>query len=311
MPYMPFNYNEINMAVGSYSPNMVKYANNRTFAFWQRSLFQRACSVLKFELPEEWKGSTEDFFKYCLYVYGFVVISEDPLHGRYFQPCTLSGFGFYYQPTNALIANPTIESRNLVIGRDCELLKLTPDYYGVFDIINYYAEKLATLDNAINMSIINSKFAFALFAKNKAAALAFEKLMDKINRGEPAVILDKLPNDPTSKDEPYQFIDFGNLREKYITNDLLMDLQTILNDFDTEIGIPVLPYQKKERMVTSEAESKIIDATSRSIVWFETLKSSIDNIKKLYPDIVLDVQMRYSNNMEEVQTDETNIDRNE
>ena len=46
-------------------------------------------------------------------------------------------------------------------------------------------------------------------------------------------------------------------------------------------------------MVTSEAESRKVDATSRSVVWFETLKSSIKKVKELYPEITLDVKMRY------------------
>ena len=54
-------------------------------------------------------------------------------------------------------------------------------------------------------------------------------------------------------------------------------------------------------MVTSEAESRIIDSTSRSIVWLETLLSSIDNIKNLYPDIRLDVSLRYKEDEQNVE----------
>ena len=31
--------------------------------------------------------------------------------------------------------------------------------------------------------------------------------------------------------------------------DKLRDIQTVLNSFDNEIGIPTVPYEKKERMV--------------------------------------------------------------
>ena len=58
-----------------------------------------------------------------------------------------------------------------------------PDYRGIFDTISYYAEKLSTLDNAINLSIINSKFAFMIAAKNKACAEAIKKMLDRINKG--------------------------------------------------------------------------------------------------------------------------------
>ena len=131
-------------------------------------------------------------------------------------------------------------------------------------------------------------------ARNKAAAQALKKMLDKVNSGEPAVILDmKLLNDPEDKAEPWQFLEREHLKDSYITTDQLQDFQTILNDFDMEIGIPVLPYAKKERMVTYEAESRMIDATSRSRVWVRTLRSSIESVKKLYPEFRMTVKPLY------------------
>lgn len=295
--YSPLNYEQINVVNGSYSPSMVKSYNNATFEFWQRSLFQRATSVLKFSLPESWQGNVRDFFLYCLFKYGYVAVSNNAQFGTFFQPCSLAGYDFYYQPTRALIANP-LYNADLKIHEECELIKLTPDYFGVFDIINFYAEKLATLDNAINMSLINNKFSWLVAAKNKAAAEALKKLFDKINSGEPAVFFDKaLTNDGATKSEPWQFLERKNLKESYLTTMQLQDLQTILNNFDCEIGIPTIPYQKAERMVTSEAESRTIDATSRSIIWLETLESSIKLVNSKY-DLNIKVELRYKQESE-------------
>ena len=295
MNYFPLNYQQINVAAGTYNPSNVKSFNNKTYAFWERSLFQRACSVLQFELPEDWQGSVKDFFYYCLFKFGYVAVFETDKLGKVFQPCTLNGYNFYYQPTEALISNP-LYSDKLTIGEQCEIIKLTPDYFGIWDIISYYAEKLSTLDNAINMSLINNKFAFLIGARNKTAGEALKKMLDKVNRGEPAVIYDmKLLNDPQDKAEPWQFLERKNLKDSYLTTEQLMDFQTLLNNFDTEIGIPVLPYQKKERMVVSEAESKIIDATSRSVVWFDTLSSCIGVVNKHF-DMNIGVSLRYNPN---------------
>lgn len=299
--YLPLNYETLNLIEGSYTPSAVKAYDSRTFDFWVRSLFQRAASVIEWELPKEWTGPVRDFFVFCLFARGYVAVFDDAKFGLSFQPCTLYGRDFYYQPTQAIITNPSIpDSLRLDIGKECELLKLTPDYMGVFDIIFYYAEKLATLDNAINMSLINNKFAFMLAAKNKAAAAALKKMLDKVNKGEPAVIIDtKLLNDPDDKTEPWQFWDRPNLKQSYITTDQLQDFQTILDNFDAEIGIPVIPYQKKERMVVSEAESRVLDGAARSTVWMETLQSSIATVKKLFPRITLSAKLRYNEETEE------------
>lgn len=294
MAYIPLNYEQINVHDGTFIPSTVHNRNNMTYSFWERALFQRASSVLKFELPEEWQGNIRDFFIYCLFRFGYVAVSKDAEHGLFFQPCNLSGYNFYYQPVEALISNPDLPAGyKLKIGTECELIKLTPDYRGVWDIVSYYAEKLSVLDNAINLSLINNKFSWFLAAKNKAAAEALKKLFDKINSGEPAVFFDKaLVNDPQSKTEPWQFLERKNLKESYLTTDQLKDFQTLLNNFDTEIGIPTIPYQKAERMVTSEAESRAIDSTSRSIVWLETLESSINKVNKMYGTDI-SVSLRY------------------
>lgn len=292
MNYYPLNYEQINVAAGTYNPSMVKAYNNATFAFWERSLFQRAFSVLEFELPEEWQGNVKDFFLYCLFKYGYLAVSENAKFGKFFQPCTLSGYNFYYQPTKVLISNP-LYSDELEIGKNCELLKLSPDYIGVWDIIQYYAEKLSVLDNAINMSLINNKYAFFMGARNKAAGEAIKKMMDKVNKGEPAVVYDmKLLNDPTDKAEPWQFLERKDLKSSYLTTDQLMDFQTLLNNYDTEIGIPTVPYQKKERMVTSEAESRVIDSTSRSTIWLETFNSSAKAVNNHY-GLNISAKLRY------------------
>lgn len=276
MNYTPLNYNQINAHAGTYQPSPIKAYNNQSFAYWQRSLFQRLCSVIDIDVP--WTGNVKDFLNYCIFKFGYVAIFNNDKFGLSFQPCTLYGYNFYYQPTRVLIANPMLNTE-LEIGKTCELLKLTPDYYGVWDIIDYYAEKLSALDSAINMSIINNKMAYVLGAKNKASAEALKKIMDKINKGESTVIYDmRITDDQQTKGTPFQFLERSNLKQSYITTEQLQDFQTILNNFDTEIGIPSTPYQKKERMVSSEAESKQIDATARASTWLECLNQSFENI---------------------------------
>lgn len=284
--YAPLSYSQINAIEGCYTPSMVKSLNNQVFVLWERALFQRAASVIDFKnLPDKWSGGVFDFFIYCLYRNGFIGVTdkvED--RGLIFQPGTLSGYDIYYQPTEFIFSNPTLKnSERLKIGEDCELIKLTPDFMGVWDIISYYAEKLAVLDNALNMSLINNKFAFMLAAKNKQASEAFKKMIDKVNSGEPAVIYDmKLVNDSQDKSEPWQLWSRDHMKENYLTTMQLQDFNTILHNFDKEIGIPTIPVEKKERMITDEANSTVIDAISRSEIWLKTLKSSLKNVNAMY-----------------------------
>ena len=281
MGYQPLNYDQINQIEGFIQPSMLKYCNSVTYAYWQRSLFQRAISTIDFKnLPDTWEASVRDFFYWCIFAYGYVGVFDHDALGLSFQPGSLKGFDFYYQPTEFIVANPKLKgmSGRFKIHEDCELIKLTPDYRGIWDCICYYSMLLSALDSGINMSIVNNKFAWLLGAKNKPAAEALKKALDKINSGEPAVILDSsllLQQDSTSKEEPWSFLERSNLKQSYLTTDQLMDRETLLHNFDAEIGIKSLPYNKKERLVTAEAESREQDSTARLMVWKATLDSSL------------------------------------
>lgn len=283
--YFPFNYRQINIEAGSYNPSPVKAYNNKTFAFWARSLFQRALSNVEITVPEYWNGTVFDFFCYCLFKFGYLAVFKDERFGTVFQPASLGGVDFYYAPTYAVIANPAMpKSLTLSIGEAvnnqvvtdgiCEILKLTPDYYGIYDIVEHYAAKLSELDNGIDMSLINNKFAFFLGAKNKGMGEALKKMMDKVNKGEPLVVFDsKMADDPNSKDVPWQSWE-RDLKKTYITTDQLADFKTILHQFDSEIGIKTLPIEKKERMIDAEARATDDDAISRSELWIRTFNES-------------------------------------
>ena len=303
MAYLPLNYNEINLIEGSYMPSQIK---NRsvTFDYWMRTLFNRASSNLIFGLPEFWQGDIENFFYFCMLKYGFVSIqdltgksAEGNEIGMCFSPVGLTGINFYYQRTHAVLANPVLTGTyELEINKDCALLCMTPDKIGIWDVLERYAEMLSNLDNAINMSIINNKVPFILGGKTKGAVQTLKKLMDKVNQGQPAVFYDsRIMDDPQNKGEtPFQFLKLLEYpKQNYLTTDQLIDLHTILSDFDAEVGIPTIPYQKKERETAFESESKVADGQARSLVWKRTIESSIKNVKKLYPDLDITFKLRW------------------
>lgn len=294
--YTPINYNKIRNINSCYTPQHRKYMNTAVYDFWQRSLFQRACSTIILNLPDEWGGSVTDFLYWCLLRFGYVAVFETDELGIVFNPASLSGYNFYYQPSRAIIANPALsKSLDLEIGTNCELLKLTPDYLGIFDIINIHAEKLALMDSSINMSIANNKFAFLIGSKNKAASEALKKMFDQIQRGELAVFFDKKLADDgvgAAKNEPWQFLDRPNLSGSYITDKQLQDFQAIINSFDAEIGIKTLPYSKKERMVTGEADSREMDSTARIAVWKDCLDRSMEKVNAMF-NTSLSCELRY------------------
>ena len=302
MSCFPIYYPQLNMLAGTHIPSSYHTKNTIAFDFWTRAFYERLINGLKINVP--WDGDVKDFFNYCLYGNGFVCIFKTNEYGLSFQPCNVSGYDFYYRPTQAIVTNPVFQ-KTFKIGEDCEFLKLTPDYLGCFDIIYYYAEKMAELDCALKISISNEKNPKIYGASSKAKAETLKKIMDKVNQGNAVQIYDnRLFKSSDNEDEPLTL--FGNdARDNYMTDKILNDMFTIISRFDTEIGIPTVPYQKKERMVTDEATATRIDSQSRVLTWYETLKSSIEIVKKLFPDFDMSVEMRWGDVSKQIDTNRT------
>lgn len=302
--YAPFDYGDITVGANTYQPSTSKSFNNLDYIYWERALFQRAASSMIFTLPEEWKGKTKDFFQYILFRFGYMAVFSKAEYGTIFQPCSLSGQDLYYQPVRALVSNPALPSgEDLTIGKDCEILKLSPDYLGIWDVVSYHAEKLALLDAAANMSAINSKVAYVLGAKTKGAANALKKIFDKVNDGQTTVIYDNIiENDGSLDSEPFVAFDRKNIKESYLVDQILEDMRTVINNFDCEIGIPVLPQEKKERMITDEANGRIIDGMSRAIIWEETFNSSAEEVNKMFGTNIK-VDLRYKEVLKKTRED--------
>lgn len=287
MAYIPLNYEAINAFTGSYTPNAIKNHNNAAYHYWFRTLYQRLTSTLDFTLPEYWN---EDLFYYMLFGIGWIPVFNTPEYGVIFQPGAFAGVGLWYQPTRVNIQTPYINLMDLKIGEDVELIRLTPDYLGAFDIIDKYAAELAEIDGSINQSIINQRFAYLALAQNKAAAATLKEAVDHINEGEPLVVIDKY-YDPKQEEQtdPFTFVNF-EVGRNYITDKLFADLQSLLANFNTEIGIPNIKYEKKERLTDDEAVMNNAETDARLDCWLEWLKESIDRVNALFPDLNLSVK---------------------
>ena len=301
--WVPLNYQNLNLIEGTTTPSTIKVRNVQAYQYWERTLFQRIQSKIGFRgYPEEWTGfGVKDFFYFLLIARGYSGVRYIPKLGNVFSPCTVgSKLNYYYQPTKGIFANPNevlpIRESELKIYDPadptthdpktcCAIIKLTPDLRGAWDIISHYAEKLALMDGSTNSSILSAKIARIMASSSKAGAETLKSAVDRVDGGDIAVVVDKkvldgLPKSGSATD-PISVYEFFNANN-YIIDKLLQDTATILNAFDTEIGINTVPYQKKERMVTSEAESKTEESQSRISLWIKTLNESLKSVNALF-----------------------------
>lgn len=253
--------------------------NAYIFKYFMRSLYQRAASNVDFSLPDTWN---KQYFKNVLYRRGFIGVIPTARYGIIPQLCTLNGFGIWLQPTDLIVAQPLVQFSG-TIGKDCELIKLTPDYMGIWDIVEHFALMLANMWTALNMAIENSKISKIAGAKNKAAAETLKIIAEKVSSGEPLVIYDKkLQGDSMNgEDVPIWSLTFDN--KDFHVNEMLEAMTKLLNAFDREIGIPTI-NDKKERYITSEVSTMVTDSCARIHTWEECLRESIDKVNDMFSD---------------------------
>lgn len=270
-----FNFESINLYNGTRSPSgTVEY--DLTTGYFFRSLYQRALSNFKFNLPDSWNMG---YFKNVLFGMGYIGVIKTSNYGIIPQICNPYGYGIYLQPTNLRVAQPLVTFDG-VIGEDCEIIKLCPDYTGILDIVEHYASKLSKCWTSIEVSLINSRVGMIAFPKNKNAAEALKYLVERLTAGESLVCGDKVLKEGLEEGDPL-FTYFGEPANNYITDKLLNDFTTILNSFDREIGIPIVS-DKKERMIESEVTALISDSGTRIDTWKESLTDTINKTNALF-----------------------------
>ena len=69
---IPADYRYENLYNASRSPSTVHVKNTRLYRFFRKYLLERAISVFKWNLPEEWD---KDYFLYKLYGIGFLALT--------------------------------------------------------------------------------------------------------------------------------------------------------------------------------------------------------------------------------------------
>ena len=284
----PYSYDFVNLYNANRSPSTVHCQNVGLTRFFQRYLLQKVISVFKFEgIPETWNY---DYFIYTLLINGYVGIVETDKYGVIPQHCSLYGRDVFYQPSNIVVANPLI--RGILrprIGEECALIKMQPDYCGVWDMVTFYADMLALTAESAGVNLVNSKLAFVFAANSKTAAESFKKMYDQINAGNPAAFVDKDLFDDAGNPNWMTFNQ--NLQQNYISGELLADFHRWLNLFNTEIGIPNANFEKSERLITDEVNANNEDTKSKVIVWLDTIRAGLAQVKEVF-DIDISVHLR-------------------
>lgn len=271
--------------------------NDYNTQFYMRALYQRATSGTTFRLPRAWRRGKR-YFKNVLFSNGFIGVINSPTYGKIPQICSFSGYGIFMQPVRMLVNQPLVQFDG-EIGKDCELILLCGDYRGIWDIVEHYAIRLSVAITSVDCALMNERISFIAAAKSKQASETLKFLYEKISAGEPFAVFDKaIKTESLSDDEEPIWTYSQDVASQYVSDKLLADIDTILMQFDREIGIAAVG-EKKERMLTNEVELQQDDSCARASTWFESLSDSFDMVNELFPDLNLTFTMKYGGEVHE------------
>ena len=309
----PFDYQTLNYYNAQRSPSTVHVKNTRLRRYFRKYLFQKAISVFKWNLPEEWD---KDYFLYTLYGLGYIAVVDTDQYGVICQGGALGGYNLYYRPSYIIITNPLLKETmtcsidrrteglvdralTSVSDKECVLIKLQPDYSSIMDIVGYYADQMALASESMGINLLNVKSGTVFGAENKAKAESFKKMYDMLSDGDPAVVIDKQLLDDQGK--PVWFPFTQNVKESYVVSDMLSDMRKIEAMFCTDIGIPNANTDKRERLITDEVNANNVETSSRCEMWLEEIRKGLTKANSKYKlNLSVDWRVKPEETMKEV-----------
>ena len=273
-----YTYEFINGYNSIVSPSTVHIKNTGLARFFKRYLLQEAMAPFKFRLPENF---AENYFKTVLYVWGYIGIIKDPGYGVFPQHGGLGGYTAQYQPAYMLIDNPVLNLHiRPVIDKDVALIRLQPDYMGLYDLVDFYGDLMALSAETAGVNILNSKLSYVFAADNKASAESMKKLYDNIASGEPAQFVDKNLFDDEGRLKMEMFTQ--DVGRNFIADKLLDALRTIRCMFLTAIGIPNANTDKKERLIVDEVNANNFETQANCAQWLEELQKGCKKAREMF-----------------------------
>lgn len=288
------------------NPKDVHGTSNSSFAFYYRQLYMKIFSVFRFkDLPEI---QDKDFLQETLFREGVMcAFTPNNSAGPILLNGSATGYNMFYHPSQFIVANPVLGNYTLDIGVNCELLDLghvNGDFYSFEPLVVRYASLLASIDGSLNMTLMNSRVAQVFTSDSNATLKTMQKIYDDVSEGKPAVFLAKGLRDDVEM-KPY----FNNVKNTYIGTELLQDRQTIMNQFLTEIGINNANTQKRERLITAEADSNQGEVKAIVDEVLDRMNICFDKINAMFGtnmSVSLNTKVVGDSNMEGSDIDEPN-----
>ena len=283
----PWTYQTQNMiSEWNMQPSEVKGRYNNATQYYKRYLYNKVYSTLKFGIPENWDLN---YFRYLLFHWGSMAVIYTNEFGWVDQPYSVEKININYNPEIIRVYNQFIkEEKTGIVGVNCGIVKIFDDYFSIDDLVTHYAEKLASVDRAVDVNLMNSNVTVLLKANDKKEADTLKTAYAEATTGKPFVAVNK-----SLVDDGEIATFFPGVATNYIADKLLQTRRGIVNEFLTEIGIRNANYDKKERLNSQEVSENNDETSAIISIIFDNINQSFERINKI-SGLNLTVELNYN-----------------
>ena len=291
----------------SLQPVEVRGKYNANNFYQKRYLLQKIYSKFEFTLPEEFDLNT---FRFVLFMFGNFAIfkKKDTV---FFSMYAVEEWNIYYNPykissrlfTEDAVVNTKLGVRNAIVDEDAVIIKCFDDYFGFADLLNDYAETLASFDKAIKTALMNANVNLLAFAKDEKEAAKIRLAYSRATEGEPLVIVD---SDLMPEEKEAMLTAFTNHDTVGLLDKLYTARRACVNNFLTEIGINNANLNKKAHLLEDEVDANDEEVSSTIEIVYKNIKAGFDKANEIF-GLNMNVTLKETkqeNNDTEIENDE-------
>lgn len=250
-----------------------KSLNELTFTDYYYRLMLLARSVYKWEnLPN---GMDEKWIERFLFREGKCMFFHDKEKGLMISQCAESNeMNLYEEPTQLTPFGIGYSGKPMEVGKECILIRNNDDMVPTSFTLKLFAYRLAEISRAIDLNI-NAQKTPTLLTGSEKQRLTLKNVYKQWDGNEPVIFGDKSL-------EGSELLKVLKTDAPVVFPQLQVQKQSVWNECLTFLGINNANTEKKERLITDEAQANNVHIDLSAECFLKARQKACDDINSLF-----------------------------